>query len=218
MTSSKDKAAKVALDRSGLPGEVTTDGAVTDSARVPVAKVLKPGDTVVEADGLDSANQDWSTAISATSPARRSASRLEPLGDASPSRRSTAELVAVPTTTKPSSACAGRSAEVRLPLRGDDQFRPGRGSLGGPGLHPGDPRPVTPGDLTGGEPVAVTGTIELDGSVGPVGGVSQKTEAAIGAGAGTFSSCPAYLVRFTVLLNPDGESSGGSRVGPPRGR
>ena len=33
---------------------------------------------------------------------------------------------------------------------------------------------LTPGDLTGGRRVAVTGTIEPDGSIGPVGGVAQK--------------------------------------------
>ena len=33
---------------------------------------------------------------------------------------------------------------------------------------------LTPGDLTGGKRVAVTGTISADGSVGEVGGVSQK--------------------------------------------
>jgi Lon-like protease len=33
---------------------------------------------------------------------------------------------------------------------------------------------LTPGDLTGGRRVAVTGTIEPDGSVGPVGGAAQK--------------------------------------------
>jgi Lon-like protease len=36
---------------------------------------------------------------------------------------------------------------------------------------------LTDGELTGGQRVAATGTIELDGSVGPVGGVAQKTSA-----------------------------------------
>ncbi len=36
---------------------------------------------------------------------------------------------------------------------------------------------LTPGELTGGETVAVTGTIAFDGRVGPVGGVLQKTAA-----------------------------------------
>lgn len=33
---------------------------------------------------------------------------------------------------------------------------------------------LTPGDLTGGHRVAVTGTIQPDGTIGPVGGVAQK--------------------------------------------
>ena len=45
---------------------------------------------------------------------------------------------------------------------------------------------LSPGDLTGGKNVAVTGTMELDGTVGEVGGVAQKTAAAIDAGAKLF--------------------------------
>ena len=45
---------------------------------------------------------------------------------------------------------------------------------------------LTPGDLTGGRPVAVTGTIEPDGRVGPIGGVAQKAVAAKDAGARLF--------------------------------
>ncbi len=51
---------------------------------------------------------------------------------------------------------------------------------------------LTPGDLTGGKDVAVTGTMELDGTVGDVGGVAQKVAAAQAAGARHF-------------LVPDGE-------------
>ena len=36
---------------------------------------------------------------------------------------------------------------------------------------------LTPGDLTGGNNIAVTGTISLDGSVGPIGGLTQKVSA-----------------------------------------
>jgi Lon-like protease len=42
---------------------------------------------------------------------------------------------------------------------------------------------LTPGELTGGRRVAVTGTIEVDGTVGEVGGVAQKAVAARRAGA-----------------------------------
>jgi PDZ domain-containing protein len=36
---------------------------------------------------------------------------------------------------------------------------------------------LSPGDLTGGRDVAVTGTISLDGSVGAIGGLPQKVSA-----------------------------------------
>lgn len=45
---------------------------------------------------------------------------------------------------------------------------------------------LTAGELTGGQKVAVTGTIELDGSVGPVGGIPQKTVTVRRAGASLF--------------------------------
>jgi PDZ domain-containing protein len=45
---------------------------------------------------------------------------------------------------------------------------------------------LTRGELTGGKKVAVTGTIELDGTIGDVGGVAQKTAAVRAAGAQYF--------------------------------
>jgi PDZ domain-containing protein len=45
---------------------------------------------------------------------------------------------------------------------------------------------LTPGELTGGRKVAVTGTIEIDGRVGDVGGVAQKTSAVKASGADVF--------------------------------
>jgi Lon-like protease len=45
---------------------------------------------------------------------------------------------------------------------------------------------VTPKDLTGGRNIAGTGTIDLDGRVGPIGGVQQKVVAAERAGAQYF--------------------------------
>lgn len=45
---------------------------------------------------------------------------------------------------------------------------------------------LTPGELTGGRKVAVTGTISEDGTVGDVGGVPQKTAAVLRTGAKYF--------------------------------
>ena len=45
---------------------------------------------------------------------------------------------------------------------------------------------LTEGDLLGGVDVAVTGTMQLDGSVGPIGGLPQKVSAVRQAGIGHF--------------------------------
>ena len=45
---------------------------------------------------------------------------------------------------------------------------------------------LTPGELTGGRNVGVTGTIDIDGTVGDVGGVAQKTAAVRRSGATLF--------------------------------
>jgi len=45
---------------------------------------------------------------------------------------------------------------------------------------------LTPGDLTGGRVVAGTGTIDLDGNVGEIGGIAEKVVAAERAGAVVF--------------------------------
>lgn len=45
---------------------------------------------------------------------------------------------------------------------------------------------LLPGEQTAGHPIAVTGTIEIDGSVGDVGGVAQKTAAVRAKGARYF--------------------------------
>jgi Lon-like protease len=45
---------------------------------------------------------------------------------------------------------------------------------------------LTPGDLTGGKTIAGTGTIDLEGRVGPIGGIAEKVIAAERAGAKIF--------------------------------
>jgi PDZ domain-containing protein len=45
---------------------------------------------------------------------------------------------------------------------------------------------LTPGDLTNGATIAGTGTIDLAGNVGPIGGITDKVVAAEGAGASVF--------------------------------
>jgi Lon-like protease len=71
------------------------------------------------------------------------------------------------------------------------------GSIGGPSaglaLTLGLMDLLTNGDLTGGHRIAATGTINLDGSVGDVGGVAQKAVAVRQAGAQVFFVPPQEL-------------------------
>lgn len=62
---------------------------------------------------------------------------------------------------------------------------------------------LTPGAMTGGDIVAGTGTIEADGTVGPIGGIRQKLWGAEGAGAEWFLA-PADNCDEVVGNVPDG--------------
>lgn len=66
---------------------------------------------------------------------------------------------------------------------------------------------LSPGDLTHGKRVAVTGTISPDGSVGPIGGISQKVVGAKNAGATLFlypaSTEKKDVERMTSLADGD---------------
>lgn len=190
MTSAKDKAAKVALERAGFEVAVSSVGAVVADTdpRYPVADVLYPGDTVVAADGQPVTSADDLAAVIAThEPGETIEMDVIALADGA-ERTVDVEL-------------AGRPDDPTLPLLGVTlQDRPSydfpvevdidsgsvMGSSAGLAFALAILDRLTPGALTGGQKVAVTGTIELDSRVGPIGGIRQKTEAAIRAGATLF--------------------------------
>ncbi|WP_294179321.1 PDZ domain-containing protein [uncultured Schumannella sp.] len=62
---------------------------------------------------------------------------------------------------------------------------------------------LTPGELTGGEHIAGTGTIAADGTVGAIGGIEQKMYGALAAGAEWFLA-PAGNCDSVVGNIPDG--------------
>lgn len=65
---------------------------------------------------------------------------------------------------------------------------------------------LTPGSLTDGKPIAGTGEIETDGSVGPIGGIQQKIPAARDAGAKLF------LVPADNCNDAEGANNGSMRL------
>ncbi|MFJ8231461.1 PDZ domain-containing protein [Streptomyces sp. NPDC094448] len=94
-------------------------------------------------------------------------------------------------------------AEVKVKLRLEDIGGPSAGLLFSLGIVDKLDGNGAGGDLTGGRSIAGTGTISPDGTVGEVGGVSLKTQAAKRDGA-------------TVFLVPEGECSD-ARAEQPKG-
>jgi Lon-like protease len=172
MASSKDTAALVALRKLGydVPADVVITQIVPDA---PAAAVAKAGDVVAAIDGV---------AVTSTGQLR------SVLGTHAPGDVVTLDLM--------DAQGSHRSAPVTL---AENSENPGHGFLG-VGL---DDRPklpfevkidttqvggpsaglaftlailevLTPGDLTGGQVVAATGTIDADGHVGAIGGMAQK--------------------------------------------
>ena len=190
MTSSKDKAAKVALEKLGYEVKSSANGAVVTQIdpSLPVADVLSPGDTIVGIDGRP---------ITESSQVREAVQKHEPgdtvrieiarLGEEG---RQTVVAKTVADPKDKSKPLLGIAAETLpkfdFPVKVDIDS----GKVGGPSAGLAFTLSIidrlSPGSLTNGKKVAVTGTIELDGTVGPVGGVNQKTVAAIDEGAELF--------------------------------
>lgn len=201
MTDSKDKATKVALERAGLPVKVVETGAVVVnlSPDYPVAEVLKPGDTVVAADGKEVRRpDDLVGVIGAHRPGEVISLDIERFGTG---EKLTVRPELGENPDKPGSAQLGVSLEMRPKFEFPITVTIDSGDVGGPSAGLAFTLAIldrlTPGDLTGDAQVAVTGTIKLDGSVGPVGGVRQKTEAAVSEGATVFLVPPDEFVEAT---------------------
>ena len=58
---------------------------------------------------------------------------------------------------------------------------------------------LTPGDMTGGKDIAGTGTIEIDGQVGAIGGIRQKMTGAQDAGSDYFLAPAANCSELRTL-------------------
>ena len=187
MTASKDKATLVALRRLGFDVEVETTGAVVvDMAPdAPVARALSPGDTITGLDGepVDSAEAliELLTPLAPGTAVELTVDRLA----TGATETVTVELVSRP--DDPDRAMLGVSVESRPTYDFPVQVDINSGSAGGPSAGLAFTLAIidlmSDGDLVGAARVAVTGTMELDGTIGPVGGVRQKVATAIRNGA-----------------------------------
>lgn len=190
MTDSKDKATKVALERAGYEVKMTPTGAVVVDLdpTFPVAKVLRPGDTIVGADGkVVRETKDLVAAIATHKPGEDITLRVQSFVS---QEVRTARVQLQKNPEDPTKPQLGVSLEDRPKFTFPIKVEIDSGEVGGPSAGLAFTLALidrlTVGSLTGDSFVAVTGTINLDGTVGPVGGVAQKTEAAVAQGAKAF--------------------------------
>jgi PDZ domain-containing protein len=192
MTESKDAAQYQALTRLGYPVESTGTGAVVASVveSGPSANMLVPGDVIVRANGQQiSFSQQLINVISATTPGATITLGVEPfdstLEGALPPREVQVVLGAREgDTTKGFLGVSTFTRDLSFTFPVEVTIDSGR--VGGPSaglaFTLGILDVMTPESLTGGLNVSVTGTITLDGSVGPIGGIHQKVMASRRAG------------------------------------
>ena len=153
----------------------------------PSDEVLDPGDRLLEVDGIPLSNvDDLSAALADKEPGDTVEIKLE--------RPEVGELtVTVELTSasdEPDRTIVGflpfDTRRVELPFELDIDT----GRIGGPSAGLAFTLTLidelTPGELTGGQNIAITGTIGLDGTVGAIGGLRQKASAVAQAGVDVF--------------------------------
>ena len=191
MDESKQNAIVVALRRLGYEVKERGEGALVEKVlpQFPAQGRLQPGDVIKAIDGRPvTLVSDAITAISAHQPDDVLALDVAQPDGSEPRR------VDVPVAADPEQGGKTvlgvflRSFKRDFDLPFDVDIN--SGSIGGPSaglaFTLGVIDALTAGELTGGRKVAVTGTIELDGRVGDVGGVAQKTSVVRAAGADVF--------------------------------
>jgi PDZ domain-containing protein len=196
MALSQEVAAKVALEHLGydVPAE-GTGTAITDViADTPAAEVLRPFDVITAVDGAPTPTDlELRTELEGREPGDVVEVTFERDGDGDPAtddwdeRTDDIELIADP--DDPDRTLLGvvqvftrdLTYDLPFPVRIDTE------DVGGPSaglaLTLGILDVLTPGSITGGKTIAVTGTIDPTGVVGEVGGVAQKAVAANRQGA-----------------------------------
>ncbi|MDQ1454668.1 MAG: Lon-like protease [Actinomycetota bacterium] len=217
MADAKDAATVVALRTAGYKVSVLPGLTVSDlSPGMPAIKVLHWGDVVVSADGhkIVAAN-DLTVAIAKHKVGEQVSLVVERAGK----QLSVAVKLGV-FTDGPAQGHKGIGVSLLPRFTSPVKVAVDTRDIGGPSAGLAMTLAIvddlTPGDITGGNRVAVTGTIDSAGNVGEIGGIEQKAVAARAAGvklfivpqcspddqAAALASCKADLARA-------GERAGG---------
>jgi PDZ domain-containing protein len=187
MSDSQKIAAVVALYQLGYDVKATTNGAniILVDRGAPAAKVLRPGDLIIAADGK---------------PVRSVFQLRQVLAEHKPGdgvlvrfrRGGKVRQAEVKTTSDPEDrkrAIIGISASDQLEVDLPVKIRIDAGDIGGPSAGLAfalDILQELGRNVAHGHRVAATGQLALDGTVGPIGGVKQKTLGAREAGVDVF--------------------------------
>ena len=201
MRSAKETAEYVALKRLGfpaeiIPGDVIVNNLVCLEANeaqteciewAPSDELLDPGDKLLKVDGVElEVLDDLRPILDGKQPGDVVEIEFERPGEGT--RTGEVELIAANDGT--GRTIIGFSpfdtATAKLPFDVDIDS----GAIGGPSAGLAFTLTLidelTPGELTGGRRVAVTGTIRIDGTVGGIGGLAQKVSAVRQLGADVF--------------------------------
>ena len=191
METSQHTAVVVALEHLGYEIPRHASGVIVAQAMTgsPAAEALERGDVIVGIDGVPVAELSDLADVLANRSAGQSVELEVEQGESGAVETVGVELIASPDDAD--RVLIGVEARERtdigeLPV----EVEIDSGSIGGPSaglaLTLGIIDLLTPGELTGGQQVAATGTISFDGSVGAIGEVDQKAIAAERAGVDLF--------------------------------
>jgi PDZ domain-containing protein len=182
MLDSQSAAIAAGLAEAGIDATAVTVKEVTEGS--PAEGVLRAGDVILAVNGTKVATAaDAIKAISSLSPGASVTLRIE-RDDAT--KNVTIEAGASP--DDPDQARIGvlltdfnPPFDVNIEL-GQEIGGPSAGLMFALAVYD----KITPGQLTGGRFIAGTGTIDLNGTVGPIGGIQQKISGAVASGATVF--------------------------------
>ena len=219
MDQSQDTATLVALTFLGYELVPEIDGAFVLQLveGTPAAEQLRLGDLITRVNDTDiRSSEDLSTAIQAQEPGATITVDLlrSPLeqGGSGADPNATAVTLEITLAEHPDPELVGRGflgVSIQTPVRADAPFDVDidvgrvRGPSAGLAFALSIVDVLTEGELTGGIDVATTGTIDRFGVVGRVGGVPQKTQAAIDAGIEVFLVPPEEYVEAVDAAGSD---------------
>jgi Lon-like protease len=181
----------VALDRLGYEVSILGTGAMVVRVEegLPADGVLEPGDTIVAVDGVPvRLSDDLVHTISDQEPGTTVTLTVEPLGSSEPDERRVTLGTREDDPTKAFLGVVPQTRDAAFEFPVDVRFTTGNvaGPSAGLAFTLSLLDMLTPGDLTGGLDVAVTGTLDMVGNVGRIGGLEHKTTAARRAGYDVF--------------------------------